>query len=114
MSIGQRIKERREELKMSQETLAHKLGYVSRSSITKIEKSAYKLPQTKIKEIADALGTTPAYIMGWEDESFIINSSPPDYDKLDDADKAIINTMIENMLRNPKYEKENRKKDYSA
>lgn len=68
MKIGDRIKYRREELEMSQEELARRLGYKSRSSINKIEKDASGLPQTKIEAIANALQTTPAYIMGWEEE----------------------------------------------
>lgn len=68
MKIGDRIKYRREELKMSQDELARRLGYKSRSSINKIERDASGLPQNKIADIANALSTTPAYIMGWEEE----------------------------------------------
>lgn len=67
MNIGERIRHRREELQMSQEELALKLGYKSRSSINKIENDASGLPQTKIVAIANALKTTPAFIMGWEE-----------------------------------------------
>lgn len=67
MEIGDRIKQRREELGMSQEELATLLGYKSRSSINKIELNQRNLTQPKIKLIADALQTTPGYIMGWED-----------------------------------------------
>lgn len=67
-NIGSRIKSRREELGMSQEELAHRIGYKSRSSINKIELGVYALTQSKIKAIADALLTTPSYIMGWEDD----------------------------------------------
>lgn len=66
-SIGCRIKTRREELGLSQEELALRLGYKSRSSITKIEKDGRELPQNKIAAIAKVLQTTPAYIMGWEE-----------------------------------------------
>ena len=38
MSVSERIKERREALRMTQETLADLLGYRNRSAITKIEK----------------------------------------------------------------------------
>lgn len=69
MTIGQRIKARREELNMSQDELAKRIGYKSRSSINKIELDLYELRQTKIKSIADALDTTPSYIMGWDEES---------------------------------------------
>lgn len=68
MTIGERIKLRREELGMSQEDLAHKLGYKNRSSINKIELDKQNLRQSKIKAIADALETTPAFIMGWSTE----------------------------------------------
>lgn len=66
-SVGERIREKRESLGMSQEELAKKLGYKSRSSINKIEADARNLTQSKIKSIADALQTTPSYIMGWDE-----------------------------------------------
>lgn len=67
MTIGDRIKQRREAMNLSQEELAKRLGYKSRSSINKIERDASGLPQQKIAAIASALETTPAYIMGWEE-----------------------------------------------
>ena len=66
-TIGERIKERREQLRLSQEELALKLGYKSRSTINKIEMDSRNLKHSKIKAIADALETTPSYIMGWEE-----------------------------------------------
>lgn len=69
MSIGSRIKSRREELGMSQEELANKIGYKSKSSINKIELDVQQLRQVKIKQIADALETTTDYIMGWQPTS---------------------------------------------
>ena len=66
-SVGDRIREKRESLGMSQEDLAKKLGYKSRSSINKIETDERNLTQSKIKSIADALLTTPSYIMGWDE-----------------------------------------------
>lgn len=68
MSIAERIKERREALGMSQEELATKIGYKSRSSINKIELGVHQLTQRKIKAIADALNVTPNYILGIEDD----------------------------------------------
>lgn len=68
MEIGDRIKQRRESLNMSQEELANKVGYKSRSSINKIELDGRGLPQSKIVAFAKALETTPAYLMGWEKE----------------------------------------------
>lgn len=68
MEIGEKIKKRREELHMSQQELAEKVGYTSRSTINKIECGANNLRQTKISQIAKALDTTPAYLMGWSVE----------------------------------------------
>lgn len=66
MEIGEKIKHRRELLGMSQDELAKKVGYKSRSSINKIETDGRGLPQSKIVAFAKALETTPAYLMGWE------------------------------------------------
>lgn len=59
MDIGDRIKKRREELGMSQEELAKKVGYKSRSSVNKIEIDGRVLPQNKIVIFAKALETPP-------------------------------------------------------
>lgn len=67
MSIGSRIKERRELLNLSQEELALKLGYKSRSTINKIESGINDITQSKVVEFAKVLQTTPAYLMGWEE-----------------------------------------------
>ena len=64
MTIGERIRQRRELLGMSQEELSHKLGYKSRSSVNKIELGLQQLGPSRIKDIATALDTTPYYIMG--------------------------------------------------
>ena len=66
-TTGARIRQLREALGLSQDDLATLLNYKSRSSINKIELGERNLTQSKIKAIADALHTTPAYIMGWED-----------------------------------------------
>ncbi len=68
MTIGQRIKARRVQLGMTQLELAQKLGYESKATIARIEADSRNLKQSKIKAIADALDTTPSYIMGWDDE----------------------------------------------
>lgn len=67
MTIGERIKQKRVELGMSQEELAFKCGYKSRSSINKIE-LARDLPLNKVSKVASALGVNPGYIMGWDEE----------------------------------------------
>ena len=120
MTIGERIKARRDELGMSQEELAHKIGYKSKTSINKIELGIQELRQSKIKQIADALQTTPAYIMGWKEteedqqlkkcrELFNKCHGSDAYDvvslylTLDESDKNVVKTMIESLLSAEKY-----------
>lgn len=64
MELGDRIRLRREELGLSQDELAQKLGYKSRSSINKIEKGQNDIPQSKVSEFAIALDTTAEYLLG--------------------------------------------------
>ena len=72
MDIGDRIRERRIELGMTQGELARAAGYKSKSSINKIEVDGRGLPQDKIVDIAKALKVTPSYLMGWEDEDIAV------------------------------------------
>ena len=62
---------------MSQAELAEALGYSDRSTIAKIEKGINDITQSKIEAFAEALHTTPAYLMGWTDDWY-------DYDKDED------------------------------
>lgn len=67
MSISTRIKNRRKELKMSVDELAAKLN-INRATIYRYESADIEnLSINILKPLADALNTTPAYLMGWED-----------------------------------------------
>lgn len=106
MDVGRRIKERREALGMSQEELAKKVGYTSRTTINKIENGANNLRQTKIAEFAKALNCEPADLMGWTvedmfaglstfvmataDEQRILDS----YRKADDQTKEMVRRIL--------------------
>jgi len=66
MSIGQRIKQRRKELKMSGEELAKLLGK-NRSTVFRYENGEIEnLPLDILLPIAKALKTTPQHLMGWD------------------------------------------------
>ena len=68
-TIGQRIKKRRLELGLSQEELAKRMGNKSRASVCTVEKDKEDLTTDRIRKYAEALETTPTYLMGWEDEN---------------------------------------------
>lgn len=104
-TIGRNISRIRKSLGMTQEDLAKMMGYKSKSTINKIELGINDIPQSKIVQFAEVLGTTPADLMGWNEEE---KSSPSDkveltegeqmwlelYHRLsDDTRKLLINTM---------------------
>lgn len=67
MPLGDIIRLRREESGLSQDELARKLGYKSRSTIAKLESGVNDLiTQSKIKAFAGALNTTVADLLGLE------------------------------------------------
>jgi transcriptional regulator with XRE-family HTH domain len=66
MNIGERIKHQRIKLGYTQEDLAKKMGYRSKSTINKIELGINDISQSKIIKFAKVLDTDIAYLMGWE------------------------------------------------
>ena len=76
--LSSRIRQRREQLGLSQEELAARMGYRSKSSITKLEKGINDLPRANLEELAAALDTTPAWLMGLVDLPF----PPPGFEPL--------------------------------
>jgi transcriptional regulator with XRE-family HTH domain len=68
MSVGKRIKERRNELHMSVDELAVKLNK-NRATVYRYEKGDIEnLPIDILEPLAKALETTPQYLMGWENK----------------------------------------------
>lgn len=61
--IGQRVKERRLQLGMTQEELAHKMGYKSKSTINKIEHDVHDVNQTTLGKLAAVLDVDPNYFL---------------------------------------------------
>lgn len=86
MNLGNKVKTRREELGFSQEELAFKMGYKSRTSINKIE-NGRDVSQKIIVKLAEVLQTSPAYLMGWEDQE---KEKPTAEDGLSENIKALI------------------------
>lgn len=66
MTIGDRIKQRRLELKMTLKEVAEKLG-VTDATVQRYESGSITLNQTKIGKIAEVLKIDPNWLMGWYD-----------------------------------------------
>ncbi len=70
--VGTRIKEIRTLRRLSQEELATKMNYKSRSTINKIELGIADVSSSKIKEFARVLNVSVSYLMGWEEKKNIV------------------------------------------
>lgn len=112
LDLYKNIRTLRQKLNMSQDDLAKKLGYTSRSSIAKIEKGEVDLSLSKIISFAKTLRTTPAELMGWEDES--INTTQANqtkhplldiYDNLNSEGQKILLAHAEFLQSQPQYKK---------
>lgn len=82
MTIGKRIKARREELGMTQAELAKKIG-TTYQAISKYENDIIgTIPTKKLKQIADALDCNPVYLLGMESQVSTSPASDEDRDEL--------------------------------
>lgn len=75
-TIYERIKQRRQELGLTVEELAMRMGYKDKSSISKIENGKADIPTSKVMAFARALDTTTAYLLGMDDAYQV----PPGFD----------------------------------
>ena len=87
-TIGNNILQKRKELGMTQEELAKRLGYKSKSTINKIEMGINDVPQSKIIKFAEVLNTTPAYLMGWRENTE--TEKTPDALKLTEGEMMLL------------------------
>lgn len=109
MTVGDRIRKLRLEKGWSQSILAKKAGYKDKTAISCIETGKNELNQTKIAKFADILGTSPSYLMGWEDddpEELADLLSSPDiieiaklYSKLNNTNKDFVRSTIEMLIK---------------
>ena len=113
MELSERVKNRREQLGLSQEDLAARMGYSSRSSINKIE-NGRPCSQKIIARLAEALNVSVPYLMGWEEEieknpvelaerhieilmDEDLNEMFEDFKKLDSAKRKIVKDLVRNL-----------------
>lgn len=110
MTIGDRIKHRRTELRLNQRELAAKLGYKDHSTLARIERGEVDLPQSRIVKFAKVLDVTPAYLMGWEDEPADLGALAAqvlkdpallrlvnNYMQLNDTDRATVSALVDSL-----------------
>jgi transcriptional regulator with XRE-family HTH domain len=119
MNIGERIKKRRKELKMTADDLGNRLGK-DRSTIYRYEKGDIEnLPLDILEPIAEALMTTPQYLMGWNEKieedpvgmaelhfemimDEDLNDIFDDFKTLDPAQKKIVKDLVHSLAATKK------------
>ena len=85
-TVGENILLMRKQLGLTQEELAKRMGYKSKSTINKIELGINDIPQSKIAQFAEVLCTTPAHLMGWDEEE----KTSPEEPKLTEGEKMLL------------------------
>lgn len=91
--IGNRIKNKRKERDMTLEEVGKRAG-MARQTLSRYETGVItKIPLDKIEVIAYALRTTPAYLMGWEDD--------PDKPRTDNSAEQEIQRLLEHFAAHP-------------
>lgn len=85
-TVGENILLMRKQLGLTQEELAKRMGYKSKSTINKIELGINDIPQSKIAQFAEVLCTTPAHLMGWDEEE----KNSPEEPKLTEGEKMLL------------------------
>ncbi|HAB01075.1 MAG TPA: transcriptional regulator [Ruminococcaceae bacterium] len=120
MTIGERIRQLREERKISQTELAE-AAETTKQNLYKYENGIItNIPTDKIEKMAKKLSVSPAYLMGWKEESlnrkdeadiadamerFIEQLSTAkealmfDGEPLDDESRDLLLASLENSLR---------------
>lgn len=87
--MAQRIKELRQAKGLTLEQVADVVG-VGKSTVRKWETGMIaNMKRDKIADLAKALGTTPAYLMGWEDDDSENNISPSE-PQLTEGEKVLL------------------------
>lgn len=99
MNVGARIKIRRKEINMKAYELASKIN-VSLSTLYRYEKGDIEKMSTDVlKEIADALSTTPADLMGWdENEETVLSKITSAASKLEEERQEKVLCYCEDQL----------------
>lgn len=105
LDIGKRIKLLRNQNKMSQSELAEKMGYTSRTTISKIESGNIKITTEDVVRFAEALHTSVPYLMGWNDniENKFSDNKTPDTPVEGLSDTIIIDCEQSSSDNNLKY-----------
>lgn len=103
MNIGERIRDRRTELRLTLEEVAKRAG-VGKATICRYEKGVItNIPSDRIERIASALKCTPAFLMGWEECPTQTSKLLKLYERLNDEGKNKLLDYADDLVQSKKY-----------
>ncbi len=109
MEMGQKIYNLRIQKGLTLEELGNMVG-VGKSTVRKWENGMIaNMKRDKILKVSEALDTTPAYLMGWEEEEKSKDEPPKImqyYEKLNDIGKHKATEQVKLLTEVPRYLKE--------
>ena len=89
-NMARKIKELRQAKGLTLEQVANVVG-VGKSTVRKWETGMIaNMKRDKIAALAKALGTTPAYLMGWTEDNKKEEKNPPEEPKLSEGEKIML------------------------
>lgn len=99
MEIGERLKKLRTEKDYTLEYVGKLVG-VSKQTLYKYENGIVtNIPANKIKSLANLYGTTPSYLMGWDESVPEPTKSEKKlfetYMRAKESDRAVIKSLVE-------------------
>lgn len=90
MTKGERIKNLREMRGLSQVSLADRIG-VSKQTLYKYENNIVtNIPSDKIEAIAEVTGSTPSYLMGWDEETAAVRVYKDEFSNLTAEERQLV------------------------
>lgn len=104
MTVGDRIRATRKREGISQTDLAQKMGVIKQTLYKYETGIVTNIPSEKIEAAAKALGVTPGYLMGWEDQdlesvSYVRHRAINDLlDKLSPSEVQMVEAIIRQIV----------------
>ena len=104
MTVGDRIRTTRKREGISQTDLAQKMGVIKQTLYKYETGIVTNIPSEKIEAAAAALGVTPGYLMGWEEQdadsvSYVRHRAINDLlDKLSPEDLQMVEGVIRQIV----------------
>lgn len=105
--LGTKIRERRQQLGISQQELAEAVGYTSKGMISRVEGGFINLPMDKLVLISHCLGVKPSYFIMDEKRPRLNNKLIESLEELSDEEQKQVLAYINIIRRAGEWQQQN-------